>query len=107
MPGLTAVSAALLALSVAGITGAFPSAGGVSLQTSGTMTAVTTMRQDAAAWVAGQVSRSAIVACDPAMCTVLQARGVPAGDLPGLGPAALGPLGSAVVAAAAARRGRF
>jgi hypothetical protein len=107
MPGLTAVSAALLALSVAGITGAFPSAGGVSLQTSGAMTAVATVRQDAAAWVAGQVSRSAIVACDPAMCTVLQARGVPAGDLLVLGPAALDPLGSDVLVATPAVRSEF
>src|SRR5260370_28806687 len=107
MPGLTAVSAALLALAVAGITGAFPSAGGVSPQTSGTRTAVTTMRQDAAAGVAGQVSRSAIGACDPAMCTVRQARGVPAGDLLVLGPAALDPLGSDVVVATAAVRSEF
>src|SRR5258708_16962877 len=35
MPGLAAVSVALLALSAAGITGVFPSAGGASLQTSG------------------------------------------------------------------------
>jgi hypothetical protein len=107
MPGLTAVAAALFALSLAGITGAFPSAGGASLQTSGAMTAVAAMRQDAAAWVAGQVSRSAIVACDPAMCTVLQARGVPAGDLLVLGPAALDPLGSDVVVATAAVRSEF
>ena len=107
MPGLTAVSAALLALSVAGITGAFPSAGGVSLQTSGAMTAVATVRQDAAAWVAGQVSRSAIVACDPAMCMVLQSRGVPAANLLVLGPAALDPLGSDVVVATSAVRSEF
>jgi tetratricopeptide (TPR) repeat protein len=107
MPGLTAVSAALLALSVAGIIGAFPSAGGVSLQTSGAMTAVATVRQDAAAWVAGQVSRSAIVACDPAMCMVLQSRGVPAADLLVLGPAALDPLGSDVVVATSAVRSEF
>jgi hypothetical protein len=35
----------------------------------------------AAAWVAYQVSRDAIVACDPGMCRVLQAQGFPAGNL--------------------------
>jgi hypothetical protein len=35
----------------------------------------------AAVWVARQVSRDAIVACDPAMCRVLEARGLPAGNL--------------------------
>jgi hypothetical protein len=35
----------------------------------------------AAVWVARQVSRDAIVACDPGMCRVLQAQGFPAGNL--------------------------
>ncbi len=37
--------------------------------------------QMAAAWVAQQVSRSAIVACDPGMCAALEARGMPAANL--------------------------
>ena len=36
---------------------------------------VTAVREQAAAWVAGQVSRSAIVACDPAMCSELRRTG--------------------------------
>lgn len=107
MPGLTAVSVGLLALSAAGITGVFPSAGEASLPTSGAMTAPAAARQDAAAWVAGQISRGAIVACDPAMCSVLQGRGVPAGDLLMLGPAASDPLGSDVVVATTAVRSEF
>jgi tetratricopeptide (TPR) repeat protein len=107
MPGLTAVSAALLALSAAGITGAFPSAGQASLPASRAMTAAAAVRQEAAAWVGSQVSRSAIVACDPAMCSVLQAQGVPAGDLLGLGPAEPDPLGSDVVVATTAVRSEF
>jgi hypothetical protein len=64
-------------------------------------------RQRAAAWVAGQASPEAIVACDPAMCAALQAHGVPAGRLLVLTPAGAGPLGSDLVVATAAVRGRF
>jgi hypothetical protein len=64
-------------------------------------------RQRAAAWVAGQASPDAIVACDPAMCAALQAHGVPAGRLLVLTPARADPLGSDLVVATAAVRGRF
>ena len=67
--------------------------------------AVTGYRGRAAAWAAAQVSRSAVVACDPAMAADLRARGVPAGNLLVLGPgAAADPLGSAVVIATSAVR---
>jgi hypothetical protein len=39
------------------------------------------IRDQAAAWTAGQVSRTATVACDPAMCQALEARGIPAPSL--------------------------
>ena len=64
-------------------------------------------RQQAAAWVAAQVSRSSIVACDPVMCSALQARGVPAASLLQLGPSSDGPLGSAVVVSTMALRSQF
>jgi hypothetical protein len=64
-------------------------------------------RQRAAAWVASQVSADAIVACDPAMCAALQARGVPAGQLLVLSPGRADPLGSDVVVATAAVRNQF
>ncbi len=63
-------------------------------------------RQQAAAWVAGQVSADAIVACDPAMCAVLQARGAAAWLLV-LSPSRADPLGSDVVVATAAVRNQF
>jgi hypothetical protein len=44
----------------------------------------------AATWVARQVSRDAVVGCDPGMCRLLRAHGFPAGGLLVLGP---GPLG--------------
>jgi hypothetical protein len=64
-------------------------------------------RQQAAAWVATQVSRSSIAACDPVMCSALQAQGVPAASLLPLGPSAADPLGSAVVVSTAAIRSQF
>ena len=37
------------------------------------------VRSQAAAWIAGQVSGDAMVACDPGMCAALQGQGIPAG----------------------------
>jgi hypothetical protein len=51
----------------------------------------------AAAWIAGQVSADAIVACDPVMCAALQAQGVTAGRLMPLQPGAANPHGATVV----------
>ena len=65
------------------------------------------VRDQAAAWVAGEVSASAILACDPAMCSVLVRHGVPAADLLVLGPGASDPLGSALVVATPAVRAMF
>jgi hypothetical protein len=64
-------------------------------------------RHQAATWIAGQVTPSAIVACDPAMCAALQAAGVPAGRLLALGTSAADPLGSEVIAATPALRSQF
>jgi len=51
----------------------------------------------AAAWVAGQVSGNAIVACNPGMCAALQEQGVSAGRLMPLRSAAASPRGAAVL----------
>src|ERR1700677_2802948 len=64
-------------------------------------------RGQAAAWVAQQVSPSAIVSCDPAMCSVLQAHGVPSSQLLVLLLADADPLGSDVVVATSAVRDQF
>ena len=82
--------------SVAGLSAAGPSVAGASA-----------VRDQAAAWVAGQVSGGADLACDPAMCAALAQRGVPAGNLLVLGPGAGDPLGSAVVVQTAAVRSIF
>jgi hypothetical protein len=64
-------------------------------------------RDQAAVWVARQVSPAAIVACDPAMCATLTQQGVPSGNLLVLGPGSGDPLGSAVVLETAAVRSLF
>ncbi|MGC1285838.1 MAG: hypothetical protein WA895_23245, partial [Streptosporangiaceae bacterium] len=85
------------------------SAGGSSSSSAnlGPVQAATAARQQAAAWVAAQVSHTAVVSCDPAMCAALQAKGYPAGDLMTLGPGTSDPLGSAVIVATAAVRSLF
>jgi hypothetical protein len=76
--------------------------------TAGTLPgAATATRVQAATWVTSQVSRSDIVACDPAMCAVLQSHGVPAGSLLALRPGSADPLGSDVVVATPAVRAQF
>jgi hypothetical protein len=73
----------------------------------GAVQAAAAARRQAAAWVAAQVSHTAVVSCDPAVCAALQARGFPAGDLMTLGPGTNSPLGSAIIVATAAVRSLF
>jgi hypothetical protein len=78
-----------------------------SVPSSVSLQAATAARSSAAQWIAGQVSPSAIVACDPAMCSALQASGVGAGRLLALGTSASDPLGSDLVVATPALRSQF
>ena len=48
--------------------------------------AAAAVRTQAAAWIAGQVSSDETIACDPMMCTALQAHGVDAGRLLAVAP---------------------
>ena len=109
-----AVSAAVAAV-VVGTTTASParppaqraSAASADTQIPASLQAATAARTSAAQWIAGQVSPSAIVACDPAMCAALQASGVAAGRLLVLGTSAADPLGSDLVVATPALRSQF
>ena len=65
------------------------------------------VRDQAAKWIARQLAPSAIVACDPAMCAALEARGLLASSLLVLDTAAADPLGSDVVVATPAVRSQF
>jgi hypothetical protein len=84
--------AAALAWWLAG--GQASSASGTSAGPAGTTAAVA--QTQAAAWIAGQVSTSAIIACDPGLCPTLQDQGIAPGRLMPL-PAAGGPLGADVL----------
>jgi len=86
-------------------------AGSLAFALSRPTSAATTLggatRNMAAAWVAGQVSRTAVVSCDPVMCRALRAHGIPERDLLVLRPGTASPLGSDVVVATAAVRSQF
>jgi hypothetical protein len=71
------------------------------------LTEANAVRDQTAGWVASQVSTAAIVACDPAMCSVLVRYGFPAANLLVLGTGAADPLGSEVVVATSAVRAMF
>ena len=64
-------------------------------------------RTAAAGRIAGQVSADAIVSCDPQMCALLQARGIPAAKLLPLGGRNPAPLGSDLIVSTAAVRSEF
>jgi hypothetical protein len=61
----------------------------------------------AAAWIAGQLSTGAIIACDPGMCAVLQAKGVSAGRLMPVKPGSPDPHGATVVVTSASADGQL
>jgi hypothetical protein len=63
----------------------------------GTQRAAATPQAEAAAWIASQVSGDAIIACDPATCTALQAQGVSAARLMPLKAGSPDPQGAALV----------
>jgi hypothetical protein len=63
--------------------------------------------QSAAAWVSQHVSRSAIVACDPAMCLALKAEGMPAASLLTIMSTTASPLHAQVVVATPVVRSQF
>jgi hypothetical protein len=104
---LATVAVAVTAILAAGATGAFstrhlapPRAGAPASQAAA-------VRGHAAVWVARQIGRDVIVACDPAMCSALQAHGISAENLLVLRAATSDPLGSDVVMATAAVRSQF
>ena len=71
------------------------------------LAAATLSRQQAAAWVAAQVGRGTIVACDPLTCAALQQHGFPPADLATLGAGTGDPLGSGIVVSTLAVRSQL
>ena len=88
----TALVASGLAVSLASRAGTAPAGGGRAVQ-AGALTgpvARSPWAGTAATWVVRQVSRDAVIGCDPGMCRLLQAHGFPAGSLLALRPGAPG-----------------
>jgi hypothetical protein len=107
------LAAAVLALVGLQVSGALTNGGSSArpaAQASGggtsSLSAAAAARDQAAAWVAQQVSSADIVACDPAVCSELQALGLPAGRLLPLQPGA-SPFGADVIVASPSVRSEF
>ena len=110
---VVAVAAAIAAISIGTASTPSSSSARQASQTnanaaiSASLQAATAARASAARWIAGQVSPSAVVACDPAMCAALQASGVAVGRLLVLRTSAADPLGSDLIVATPALRSQF
>lgn len=100
---LVAVSATAVGLAMSRRSGG----GSDATHNSAALTAAAADRQEAAAWIAAQVGRNVIVACDPLMCAALQHHDFPVADLAMLGPNASDPLGSGIVVSTAAVRSQL
>jgi hypothetical protein len=70
----------------------------------GAVSAAASVRSQVAGWIVSQVSSSAAIGCDPAMCTALRADGVAASRLLALAPAASHAPGADVIATSPAGR---
>jgi hypothetical protein len=107
--------AVLLVLAAGGLLrtlsrGAATSTGGVTAPGAGgsqSLAAAAAARSRALTWIAGQIGRDVVVACDHEVCSALAARGFPAGNLVVLAPTAPDPMGAAVVIATADIRSQF
>jgi hypothetical protein len=108
---IAGVILAVVALVVAGVIALVLSGGSTPRHGSGlgppARGAGALVRRRAAAWVSGQVSRAAVVACDPVMCQALMTHGVAANRLYQLGAQTTSPLRSQVIVATAAVRAQF
>jgi len=96
-----------LAAGVAAALAAGPLALALSRPSPVTPNAAKVTRDQAAAWVARQVSRDAVVSCDVTTCLALKADGFPVGDLLVMGPKAKDLLSSQVIVSTAAIRTLF
>jgi hypothetical protein len=105
--GIIAVALVAIALGAVAITVALSRNAAPGQAGNAALGAAVSARGQAATWVAQQVAADAIVACDPAMCSALQGKGIPASRLLVLQSGNADPLGSNVVMATAAVRSQF
>jgi hypothetical protein len=73
----------------------------------GSLSAAEAARSQAATWMTQQVTASDVIACDPLMCSTLQADGVAGSRLMAVQPTTPDPLGADVVAATSTIRSQF
>ena len=76
-------------------------------RTANPVTLEAAVRSQAVAWVASQVSRDVVIACDEPTCTDLAQHGFPAGNLNTLPSTAPDPYGSQLIIATAGLRSQF
>jgi hypothetical protein len=84
-----------------------PAQPGKAAQGAGSLQIAQQNRADAATWIARQVLPGTIIACDPLMCSALEAANVPAASLNEVQPSTPDPMGSDVVVATPAVRSQF
>jgi serine/threonine protein kinase len=108
------LAAGLLAAAVGMLAFILPRHGARSEQLAGSHGPVTTgipaetaARKHAVTWILQQVSRAAIVSCDPQVCADLVSAGFPSANVWPLGPTSNDPLGSALVVATAPIRAQY
>jgi hypothetical protein len=104
--GVLVLVLAGVAVTVLWLTGGLIGTPSQAARVPGAGTAPAAAQARAAAWVTGQVSGSAIIACHPVMCTALQDHGVAAGRLMPLRSAAASPLGASVLVTTASAGGQ-
>jgi hypothetical protein len=75
--------------------------------TNGSLSAAEAARSHAGTWVAQQVSSRDLIACDPLMCSTLQADGIAGSRLMTIRPTSPDPLGTDVVVATSSVRSQF
>ena len=106
------LAAILLAASLGVLVFNLPRPGAASEQLTGSQTNKGLAAEDAARtqainWILQQVSRAAVVSCDPQVCNELASRDFPPANLLTLGPTSTDPLGSELVIATATIRAQF
>ena len=80
---------------------------GSNAQVSHELDAEAAARAEAIIWILQQVSRAAVVSCDPQVCAGLVSKGFPSANLLTLGPTSNDPLGSALVVATGPIRAQY
>ena len=105
--GLLVAAAGLLAVNLPRHGAASGRLAGSHAQVNGELAAEAAARKQAVAWILGQVSRAAVVSCDPYVCADLVGRGFPSGNVLPLGPTSNDPLGSTLVVATAPIRAQY